>query len=396
MQRLNYAQLAGLMLTLVLAWGVGPGVAQEKLPDGSVILGRHAGEVFAVTISPDGKRAASGGRDGTIFVWDLTTNQRLHTLKGHTSYLATLAFSPDGKTLLSGGADKKIRLWDVAEGKLLTTLEGHTDAVNSARFCADGKRIVSASKDKTVRVWNWAERRVIHTMTTGAFAVNLALHPDGRRVAVGLADGQIRFWDVDTGEQFGQLRAHDGIVRGVAFSPDGKFLVSGGDDGILKVWDHEAGRTITVFPPNVEKWIRAVHFNADGKSVFSCGDNELIQLWDLTRGREASRLQPRQGFVLSLAVSADGSVLLTGGQDKSVRLQVAPKMEPGGEVAIPPLPPDPQHLAGTQQFGPGGFGDRGRQARRVGGAGPDRAGLGLADTPGQDGAAGRQDRPASG
>jgi WD40 repeat protein len=107
MQRLNYAQLAGLTLTLVLAWGVGPGVAQEKLPDGSVILGRHAGEVFAVTISPDGKRAASGGRDGSIFVWDLTTNQRLHTLKGHTSYLATLAFSPDGKTLLSGGADKK-------------------------------------------------------------------------------------------------------------------------------------------------------------------------------------------------------------------------------------------------------------------------------------------------
>ena len=43
-----------------------------------------------------------------------------------------IKFSPDGKTLASGGKDNTIKLWDVTSGPLKATLEGHTAAVSIA------------------------------------------------------------------------------------------------------------------------------------------------------------------------------------------------------------------------------------------------------------------------
>jgi WD40 repeat protein len=42
----------------------------------------HTGPVTSVSFSPDGNRIASGSRDNTIRLWDASTGEELHTLKG--------------------------------------------------------------------------------------------------------------------------------------------------------------------------------------------------------------------------------------------------------------------------------------------------------------------------
>ncbi len=44
----------------------------------------HTEFVYAVSITPDGKRAVSGSEDKTCILWDLNTGEELQTLMGHT------------------------------------------------------------------------------------------------------------------------------------------------------------------------------------------------------------------------------------------------------------------------------------------------------------------------
>ena len=86
----------------------------------------HTDGVYSVAFSPDGKTLASGSRDNTILLWDVTRGERLREFKGHTSLVYNVAFSPDGKTLASGSRDNTILLWDVSSGQRLQELKGHT------------------------------------------------------------------------------------------------------------------------------------------------------------------------------------------------------------------------------------------------------------------------------
>ncbi|PLZ77849.1 hypothetical protein CBP16_20470, partial [Fischerella thermalis WC217] len=61
----------------------------------------------------NGRILASGGKQGVVQLWDLTTGKLLNTLEGHTDWVSTIAFSPDGKLFASGGYDKRILVWRI-------------------------------------------------------------------------------------------------------------------------------------------------------------------------------------------------------------------------------------------------------------------------------------------
>ena len=104
----------------------------------------HSGSVLSVSFSSDSSKVASGGAEGAVKLWDVTSGEELRSLK-HDITAFSVAFSPDGSKVASGGTDRSVKLWDVTSGECLQTLEGHSWHVYSVSFSPDGTTVASGS-----------------------------------------------------------------------------------------------------------------------------------------------------------------------------------------------------------------------------------------------------------
>lgn len=74
---------------------------------------------YALAFSPCGKYLASGTwwekgmKKMAIRIWDVATDENIHTFWGHNSDVQSLAFSPNGTMLASGGFDGTILVWNL-------------------------------------------------------------------------------------------------------------------------------------------------------------------------------------------------------------------------------------------------------------------------------------------
>jgi WD40 repeat protein len=217
----------------------------------------HAGCVWSLAFSPDGKILASGSSDQTIRLWDITNRHCLRILSGHDSWVLSVAFSPDGKILASSSADQTIRLWDITTGECIKIF-GHQGFISSIAFSWDGKILASASEDKTVKLWQLGNL----TLTSNpspcisleghqllVWSVAFSPIPPGRILASSSADQTIRLWDVSESRCIKVLEGHNSAVLSVAFTPDGKSLISSSNDETIKFWDVETGVSLDTLRP---------------------------------------------------------------------------------------------------------------------------------------------------
>jgi WD40 repeat protein len=242
-----------------------------------------------LTFSPDGKRVAAGCDDQTVRVRDLATGREVHVLRGHTGPVWAVGFSPDGTRLASASSDATVRLWDSVTGAPVCVLSGHSRRVRAVVFSPDGKRLATAGEDRSVKVWDPATGTLLRTLTGHAGPVlGLAFAPGGQTLAACTADtervitrepGEIKLWDLRSGEEVMSLRGHLGGVAGVAFSPDGRRLASGGDDDRVKLWDPSTGQEVLTLYEHVGP-VTAVAFSPDGHRLASASFDGNVMLWN--------------------------------------------------------------------------------------------------------------------
>lgn len=109
----------------------------------------HTGPVNAVDLQANQVVSASG--EGSMFLWDLNTGEKLHTFAGHTKGLACIVFK--GTTLVSGSNDQTIRVWDTRSGNCTHVLGEHHMLVRTVAYDAVRKMVVSGGYDRMIKLW---------------------------------------------------------------------------------------------------------------------------------------------------------------------------------------------------------------------------------------------------
>lgn len=161
----------------------------------------------ALAFSPNGEMLASDSRSGAIQIWDVATGNRLSTLAGHSQWVGCLSFSPDNRDLVSTSDDGTMRVWRVPHGEATELVDdGQEDTAYHLGFLFDGRRFVTFHKSDyggflqiQLRMNYPATRR--WQPNAGSYLTSAALSADGRLLATGDCNGELRVWRVD--ELFG-------------------------------------------------------------------------------------------------------------------------------------------------------------------------------------------------
>jgi len=307
-------------------------------------LSGHTDGIWAVAFSPDGQTVVTGSDDKTVRLWDVATGAEIRRFEGHTGLLNSAVFSPDGQSIVTTGKDSTARLWNVATGAEIHRFEGNVGGLHWAAFSPDGKIIatgggradfIGQGADYSIRLWDTITGEQTRRFEGHTGSVSwIAFSPDGKILASASRDGTARLWDVATGEEIRRFEGHEAEVGSVAFSPDEKYIITAGQDNTVRTWDVATGEEIRRFDlpkrqtEAASTFVRAV-LSPDGQTIITPGVLGA-QVWDVATGEEIQHLLGHTAPVVSVAYSADGQMILTGGErpDNTARLWAAtPKGE---------------------------------------------------------------------
>ncbi|MEO8664147.1 MAG: T9SS type A sorting domain-containing protein [Ignavibacteria bacterium] len=130
------------------------------------------GITTSIEISPDESLIASAtyyNFTGEIRIYDMSFNL-IRTLAGHDGGTISLKFTPDGQYLVSGGHDGNVKIWNVSTGALVRTLfhgsyfDGGVDI--DVDVSPGGDLIASAGQGygMTIKIWNFSDGTILHTL----------------------------------------------------------------------------------------------------------------------------------------------------------------------------------------------------------------------------------------
>jgi WD40 repeat protein len=299
----------------------------------------HGMPVRALAQSPDGKTLVTAGTDKVVRFWDSASGQQRLVLKGNRGAVLSVAFSPEGALLATGGSEGVVQLWDAATGEERRTWRGHTDGVGSLAFAPDGKTLVTASGYWTiqggtpvgrfrpadydqpgeVKWWDMKtgeQESLSQGRTTKVLAT--AFSPDGKLFATASAGPAIKLWDTATGQTTELLTDHEGPIFALVFSPDGKELATAGWDGTVRTWE-VASRKKTARLEGHGEAIFTLAYAPDGRTLASGSWDRTVRLWDLRSGKEQGRILGHWYAVVGVAFAPGGQSLVTGSWDGTAR-----------------------------------------------------------------------------
>jgi WD40 repeat protein len=249
------------------------------------------------------------------------------------------AISPDGALVIPTGLSysrllRTTRAYRVATGEPAGPPIRPGGQIVDAAFSPDGQSAATLttrdgpSKDgQEVVVWDWKGGSKRWGVALPSEPRGLSYRPDGHRLAVLCAGGELVTFDPADGrevlrwpshepERFASHWVNNGRVR---YSPDGQSLLIWGMGNDARVWEADTGRLR--YPAlRFKDKCHDLQFSPDGRSVALASYDHSVRVHEFETGTVLAELPAHPDMVYSAGFSPDGRLLVTASRDHTVRV----------------------------------------------------------------------------
>ncbi len=268
----------------------------------------------------------------SLYLWDAASgeiNELMNLESDPNDYVSSVSWIQEGGSHIAiGTANNTVQLWDVQAQKKVRTMTGHSARVSALSW--NGHMLSSASRDTNiinhdVRIQDHQIGKFTHHTQE---VCGLAWSPDGKMLASGANDNTLCIWDAAMSSNSGNvapkfaLNDHQAAVKALAWSPhERNLLASGGGtaDRCIKFWNASSGALMNNIDTGSQ--VCALQWSPHEKEILSShgyADNQLC-LWKYPSMLKVKELRGHTSRILHLAASPDGSTVVSGAADETLR-----------------------------------------------------------------------------
>jgi WD40 repeat protein/lipoprotein-anchoring transpeptidase ErfK/SrfK len=274
--------------------------------------------VYTATFTPDGQQVATAGKEGNIYLWNFQDAQN-QILKGNGQPIGSIQFSPDGAAVFGNpiAEDGAVQFWKLQDN---TDYLPSPNYLLSAAFSADGQMQVSGNTNGRVQLWNRQGERIanLHPRQSGSIT---AVAFEGSSIVSGGTDGNLTLWNAK-GNLLGRLWA-GAKVTSMGLDQGGQRIISQDlNRQQAFIWDAQANRW-NQFLLGETSTAKSATLNPDNTLIAKGMLDGQVQISPLNAQSNQvlpQAFQGHQGAVNTVKFSPNGTTVISGGEDGSVRI----------------------------------------------------------------------------
>lgn len=291
---------------------------------------RVNGAVRSVVELPD-RRIAVANSNGECELINLDPAHREPLPQTQPEGVHGLAMSPNGQLLATFNDRGALWLRDASNAtpRFKLNFEGR---INMACFSGDSKLVAATGEGGRVLIWSTQTGEPVCDIraTQGVNTVqSIAISNDGTMLAAGLVHRDIIVYALPEGRMIGKLGGHSEAVSGLIFRADDRLLTSSSWDGTIRDWRIEDFAQ----PPGITTlqghrgWVRSIAISPDGSTIVSASNDGDLRFWNPDLKRSFAQVPIGRGVLLAVEYSPDGRSVAVVCADGAVQIRDASSAE---------------------------------------------------------------------
>jgi len=281
---------------------------------------KQDGAIWNIEWSPDGQFFVTGNNHdpsneiakAEACVWRASNGEKIYCVE-HENDINDALFTKDGKYLITASADQTVKFWDAANGNFIKELD-FGGAVLDLDVSDSILAIAREDSFLTLYYFKTEQKPYDYEQDDGVKIVKFS--PNGERLAFGLQNGQVRFWNSKNLYFYeGPIHPRSSYVV-LAWSSDNSWLISGGGDSVARLTRHDGTLQHKV---THQDWVEGVAFGPDPSWYATASDDNIIRVINTATGTEKFRMSHTH-FAQRVIISPDGQWIASTGYDHVVRI----------------------------------------------------------------------------
>jgi len=252
--------------------------------------------------------------------------RKLKEISGHAAGIYSLDFH--GNYLYSASEDKHVARWKIDEGIQDKFSIKFNEAVYAIRLFDEATRLAVGLANGDLHFFDLTDRKELKFYTQHRKAIfSIVENKPCRQLYSADADGNLSVWDTQTFELLAYLPFDCGKIRRIALSDQGDKIALACQDGQVRILHaatlnltaafdaHKDGATAVLFDPN------------DSSILYSGGKDAYLKKWDLESIVFQKAIPAHNYAIYDLISLQEGQTLVSASRDKTIKIWNSESLE---------------------------------------------------------------------